>query len=96
MAKVSAVLRSTEEGFVHFCPGCDEMHAIWVNEPHPGGARWSFDGNVDAPTFSPSVNIVGQCHYFVRAGRIEYCGDSKHHLAGQSVPLPAIPDGRWD
>lgn len=31
------------------------------------------------------------CHYFVREGRIEFCADSAHTLAGQTVPLPAMP-----
>ncbi len=69
------------------------VHRINVNAPNDHtGARWSWDGNVESPTFSPSVHIVGQCHYFIRAGMIEFCGDSKHPLAGQTVPLPAIPD----
>ena len=55
------------------------------------GAVCSRDGNAEAPTFSPSINIVGRCHYFIIAGMIEFCGDSRHHLAGQVVPLPDIP-----
>lgn len=31
------------------------------------------------------------CHYFIRAGMIEFCGDSTHELAGQTVPLPDLP-----
>lgn len=69
---------------------------INVTKPNPWGAIWSFDGNVEAPTFSPSINLVGQCHYFIRAGRIEFCTDSKHELAGQTVPLPDIPDWESD
>lgn len=33
----------------------------------------------------------GVCHYFIRAGQIEYCGDSTHKLAGLRVPLSDIP-----
>lgn len=32
----------------------------------------------------------GQCHLFVKDGMIEYCSDSTHHLAGQTIPLPEI------
>lgn len=53
MTQVSAKLRRTEEGFAHWCPGCQQMHHIWV-------PRWSFDGNLDAPTFNPSVKITGK------------------------------------
>ena len=72
----------------HWCPGCKMNHVIYTDaRAQPNGHRWTFAGNEAAPTFSPSINIVGRCHYFVRAGRIEYCGDSKHALAGQTVPM---------
>jgi len=35
------------------------------------------------------INTV--CHSFVRAGRIEFLGDSTHPLAGKTVDLP-----EWD
>jgi hypothetical protein len=30
------------------------------------------------------------CHFFVRDGHIEYCGDSTHALAGKTVPMEAF------
>jgi hypothetical protein len=33
---------------------------------------------------------VTDCHYHLRAGVIEYCGDCAHALAGKSIPLPEI------
>ena len=78
---------------MHWCPGCRRPHAINVTKPNPWNAVWSFDGNVEAPTFDPSINIVGQCHYFIRGGQIQFCSDSKHTLAGQTVPLPDFPEG---
>ena len=109
MGQISNVLRNFAGGFSHWCPGCEEMHAIHVDRPNHSGARWTFDGNVDSPTFAPSINIrtgpypeaedgkpvghVDVCHYFLRAGRIEFCSDSTHALAGQTVPLPPLPDG---
>jgi hypothetical protein len=85
----------------HWCPACKEMHDYAVEQPFHNGARWSFNGDGDSPTFAPSMNIsvgpfrdgtVKRCHYFVRAGRIEYCGDSTHALSGQTVELPDVPD----
>lgn len=35
-----------------------------------------------------------RCHSFIRAGRIEFCGDSGHSLAGKTVDLP--PWRGWD
>lgn len=35
------------------CPGCESQHVLGVDSgPRP---QWAFDGNFDAPTFSPSV-----------------------------------------
>lgn len=99
MRRLSAKLRAVQGGILHFCPAC--------NEPHMIGLGWRFDGNVDAPTFEPSVRLStkrddhgerlsgGQsrtlCHYHLRGGVIEYCSDSPHALAGQRVPLPDHP-----
>ncbi len=77
-----------------WCPGCDEAHQFRVMTD---GSRpsWTFDGNMEKPTFSPSLLYPTKpvkCHLFVRAGVIEFCGDSQHKLAGQKVPLPELPD----
>lgn len=96
MVLISPVLaRSVGLGYIHWCPGCDGYHLIWVDKPcEATGAKWTFDGNVSSPTFSPSINIVGVCHYFIRNGMIEFCGDCTHALAGKTVALPKMPD-RW-
>lgn len=78
--------------YFHWCPACEGLHPFFVDKPWVNGARWSFDGNVASPTFAPSMNIVGRCHYHIRSGRIEFCGDSTHKLSGQTVPLPPIPE----
>ena len=99
----------TGEGFTHWCPACEERHAFAVSKAFNNGARWTFDGNFDAPTFAPSMNIrtgprptvpagrpdVGQidvCHYFLRAGKIQYLSDCTHALKGQTVELPKMPE----
>lgn len=57
MSALSPILRGLAGSQVAFwCPGCDEPHAITA----PGG--WTWDGNVDAPTFSPSILVTGG-HY---------------------------------
>jgi hypothetical protein len=119
MGQVGAKLRSVDlgggrGGLAHWCPACKQMHAINLRGPSP---IWSFDGNLGAPTFGPSIHIFtpaqgehvdpdGElwpaepqktiCHYFIRAGRIEFCGDSAHALAGQTAPLPDLPDWSRD
>ena len=80
----------------HWCPGCKQLHVIDVEQPNHLGAKWQFDGNAEQPTFTPSINIVGHCHYFITKGNISFCNDSRHVLAGQTVQLPDIPkEERW-
>lgn len=87
--------------FMHYCPGCQGLHLINTQRKNDKNAQWSFDGNMEHPTFAPSINIdwtpspSGKkkiCHYFIDNGRINYCGDSTHALKGQSVELPEIPE----
>ena len=100
------------------CPGCalakqhgTKMVVLPVDWTPPGYARspnihgqpWGFNGDLERPTFSPSV--LGRwtewqgddvppkqyvCHSFVRDGRIEFLPDCTHSLAGQTVDLPDI------
>ena len=91
---LSRKLRDTGDGaLMHWCPGCKARHLIETQERNANGAIWSWDGNAEAPTFNPSINIVCRCHYFISAGQIQFCGDSTHELAGQTVPLPDFP--KW-
>ena len=87
----------------HWYPACKQMHSYAVEQPFRHGARWTFNGNGDVPDFKPSMNISGgpfpdgrieRCHYFVTAGRIQYCGDSTHAMAGQPIDLSDIPQER--
>lgn len=52
MGQVSPYLRRVEGGYAHWCPACEEMHVIFD--------RWQFNGNVQCPTFTPSVKITGK------------------------------------
>lgn len=82
----------TAQGWVHWCPGCEHIHAFAVETPFGNGAHWSFDGNMDRPTFTPSMNIGPSfCHYFLRDGRIQFLDDCRHNLRGQTLELPDIP-----
>lgn len=52
------VLRIIEGAHLGFwCPGCEEMHVVT--------SGWTFNGNYDRPTFSPSV-LVTSGHYSPR------------------------------
>jgi hypothetical protein len=104
MAKVSAKLRSTEDGYAHWCPGCESMHVFYTNKPAAGGALWTFNGDLERPTFGPSMVITTEayedegvhlpqerCHYWLRSGGIEYLHDSTHQLKGLHIALPDLP-----
>lgn len=92
MGQVGKFLRSTEEGYAHYCPGCDQMHGIPTKKPKPK-ATWTFDGNFEKPTFNPSMNIgPGFCHYILAAGILKYQPDCHHSLKSKDVPLPELPE----
>lgn len=81
------VMRRGGDGYWHYCPAC--------KTEHPLPDKWTFDGNAERPTFSPSFRQFPgdpkrECHYFVRQGVIEYCSDSPHELAGQNVQMPHL------
>ncbi len=44
-----------------WCPGCDEAHMVVVGRDPgaPPGPTWEWDGNLDAPTLSPSLKVRG-------------------------------------
>ncbi len=92
------------------CQGCGHMHYLPTPDAHvPGDTLiWGFNGDVDKPTFSPSLMLkTGKyadpnfddegapelstvCHSIVTDGMIHFCGDSTHHLSGQTLELPEI------
>ena len=87
-------------GYIFYCPGCDSHHGVHIR-PYTNsvGARWSFAGSLDRPTFYPSINVkvektsgelILRCHFFVADGLIRYLDDCTHKLAGQTVELPDI------
>lgn len=71
-----------------YCPGCEYHHAVPVDQ---GG--WQWNRNLERPTLSPSVrHRVNNtcCHYFIRDGQIQYCGDCTHELAGQTIAMEQV------
>lgn len=58
MTKLSNFLRSAQDNnLLYWCQGCGHEHRIQYGEGT--GPRWTWDGNVDKPTFSPSVLVTG-------------------------------------
>lgn len=102
MSQLSRLLRDVEGGGLMFwCPGCDGAHMI--RHGAGPGPRWTWNGDAERPTFTPSVLVSyngadagidgappAVCHSFVTDGRIQFLSDSTHRLAGQTVDL-----GKW-
>jgi hypothetical protein len=99
-------LRRATDGYggkcmMHWCPGCDEAHGIYYERGTGTGPVWTFNRDMESPTFGPSVRISDErgtvCHYFLVAGMIQFCGDCRHALSGKTVPLPDWPyaDGEY-
>ena len=56
MSRLSRVLRdSVNNGLTFWCPGCDGAHAI--QHGAGTGPRWGWNGDVDKPTFTPSILV---------------------------------------
>jgi hypothetical protein len=94
----------TQQRLRWFCPACQLPHEVPVRANHGDVPVWHWNGETDRPSLSPSVRIsFGDvpadfphprlCHCFLTAGNVHFCGDSKHALAGMTVPLPEIPEG---
>lgn len=87
--------------YYFYCPACKELHNFQTGSK--SGPNWSFDGDVEYPTVSPSLLMSTThpetkvrrtlCHLFVKGGKIEYCGDCPHEFAGRTVALPDVPEG---
>ena len=49
-------------GYMFQCPGCGEYHMFTTAGKNSVGATWTFNGDVERPTFSPSL-LVQSGHY---------------------------------
>jgi hypothetical protein len=103
VAAVSAVARLVTTHYPHgdvqsvwtWCPGCESLHPFRLAPGDERGVFWEWDGNLDRPTFSPSL----LCHSSVHLCEGEHdpvpCEDPD--CASKSHTLGAVVDGvlRW-
>lgn len=60
MGALSKVLRAAEGGRLMFwCPGCNEAHVVRDKAAAGTEAGWTYNGNPDKPTFTPSILVRG-------------------------------------
>lgn len=83
-------------GWQFYCPGCKQTHAFYTSwNPAHAGAKpiWEFNGDMERPTFTPSLLNRGGgekkivCHLYLTAGVINFLSDCTHAMAGRFVPL---------
>lgn len=122
MSRLSSKLRRIGGGLiVYYCQGCKKAHTVIVEgEEHP---KWDWNGDVQKPTFRPSVLATFRdftekgwadwnawidsghpepapefeaqdirCHTFITDGMVQFLNDCTHEFAGQTLPLPDLPD----
>ena len=100
VAQLRGVFTSENYQVLQFwCPGCDDVHQINTK----GEAAWEWDGNLEAPTVSPSILVLrdvfdglesseSRCHSFLKGGVWQFLGDCTHSLAGKTVPMVPLPE----
>lgn len=86
------VISENDNGqLIFYCPACKFSHAF--------DSRWTFNGDFEKPTFSPSLlvkypwgdppkNMV--CHSFITEGKISYLDDCTHEFAGKTIDMEGI------
>lgn len=88
------------EAYTFYCPGCKHNHIYYVRwgaRHVQQGPTWSFNGDMEKPTFSPSLlNTTTMtdperpdkiCHLFLTDGMLQFLSDCTHELAGKTVPV---------
>lgn len=78
--------------FMFHCPGCGYDHWFKTTGSEP---KWTWNGDMKKPTVNPSIRVFGEdverrCHFFIKDGKIEYCGDCHHHLRSQTVDMERV------
>ena len=104
MKLLESVIRQNDQiiGYSFECPGCGSQHVYYTVEFNtPPNPTWTFNGNLEKPTFSPSLLVryeygdppkKHQCHLVMTDGMIKYFNDCTHALSGQTVPVPPHPN----
>ncbi len=89
---------NTVVGYCFWCPACEEVHCFRIAHyaAAPNAPLWTFNGNLESPTFTPSLRmfkteVTPECHLNLTDGEIQYHSDCGHSWAGKKIPLPEMP-----
>lgn len=104
-SEVVRVRKVVDEPGLHvtmWCPGCNDLHAIWVRDPETGTrpkVEWIWNGNMGQLNVNESILVTGgseniRCHSHIKAGQWRFLSDCTHRMAGMTVDMMPIPEGR--
>jgi hypothetical protein len=80
-------------GYIFYCPGCECAHRVITVPGFQSGARWGFNGDMERPTFTPSIKVQfgpdgkNICHMFIKDGRLQFLTDCTHKYHGHTIPM---------
>lgn len=96
------LLKGEQQGdYIFECAGCKCGHLVTTERKNEQGAQWKFSGNMDEPTFYPSIRIWTTefnnekqvvCHCIITAGYIQFLDDCIHSYAGKTIPMLEYKD----
>ena len=92
MNKLGIVERDGETvGYLVKSPATGNTVCFYTN-PKITPVTWDFNGDMERPTFTPSMlihpgGIYVREHFFIRDGKIEYLADCDHAMAGMTVDM---------
>ncbi len=96
---MTTLVIETPSGWMIRCRVCQWHEYPKVGKPK---ATWTFNGNRECPTFTPSMNeaigepVKRRCHFTVTDGKITYQKDCTHELAEKTLPLEPWPQAEVD
>lgn len=102
MSRFGKFLRRTSDGYAHWCPGCESVHVYsvprWTFNDNldlpsftPSMLLFVTLTEDDQGQKLPKPIRRSICHYVITNGKILFCADCEHTLAGKTVGLPVWP-----
>lgn len=100
--EVDGVTTNRGRGCWVWCPACEANHVFDIvgeDGSRPERACWDWDGNMERPTFSPSMLAIGAVHlcppsyaHYAVCPNPDSCGQTAHCLLDPETLTPAKAD----
>ncbi len=89
-----AVKIEGKDEILFYCPGCGSLHSMTFNGfLNECGATWTFNGNYEKPTLSPSLLVTwenNRCHSLINNGMMQFLGDCTHENKNKTLEIPSF------